>query len=138
MLHNPAIKNTYGPPSELTDVSSSLWAQHKNHVGLVKSAQSEAASESYLGSGSTHCHQGLLLAYSGSLNHCWTKVCWLTQQALVTPPFYPSRNLIILASGDLFKICRQLMTLWCQRLPLLPIKFLPCCCLIQSTAQSLI
>lgn len=38
VLFQPPPAAEYGPPSELSEVPTSLWAKHKNHVGFVNSA----------------------------------------------------------------------------------------------------
>ncbi|XP_044206796.1 uncharacterized protein LOC122981967 [Thunnus albacares] len=38
VLQQPPLPTQYGPPSELSEVPSILWAKHKNHVGFVNSA----------------------------------------------------------------------------------------------------
>ncbi|XP_053183950.1 uncharacterized protein LOC128367259 [Scomber japonicus] len=38
VLFQPPHPAEYGPPSELSEVPSYLWAKHKNHVGFVNSA----------------------------------------------------------------------------------------------------
>lgn len=40
VLQQPPLPIQYGPPSELSEVPTVLWAKHKNHVGLVTSAPS--------------------------------------------------------------------------------------------------
>uniref|UniRef100_A0A3B4U985 ribonuclease H n=1 Tax=Seriola dumerili TaxID=41447 RepID=A0A3B4U985_SERDU len=38
VMHQPPPPPQYGPPSELAEVPYTLWAKHKNHIGLVTSA----------------------------------------------------------------------------------------------------
>lgn len=38
ITQQPPLVTEYGPPSELAEVPSILWARHKNHVGFVNSA----------------------------------------------------------------------------------------------------
>ena len=38
VLQQPPLSVQYGPPSDLSEVPAILWAKHKNHVELIKSA----------------------------------------------------------------------------------------------------